>query len=236
MPEPLAQQFRRVREVVDAFSIPVYEVEGFEADDVIGTLACQATAAGVETVIVTGDLDALQLVTPTVTVLTPRRGADDIPRYDEAAVYERYGLRPAQIPDYKGLVGDPSDNIPGVRGIGEKTATRLLQQFGTIEGIFEHLDELPEKQRTLLAPFREQALASKRLATIITDVPVTLDLARCRIGAYDRPRVTRLFSELEFRSLIPRLPPAERPAGSASPGPARAGGPSATAAASAPPP
>jgi DNA polymerase-1 len=125
-------------------------------------------------------------------------------------------LRPDQIPDYKGLVGDPSDNIPGVRGIGEKTATRLLQQYGTIEGLYERLDALPEKQRTLLAPFREQALASKRLATIITDVPVTLDLARCRIGAYDRPRVTRLFSELEFRSLIPRLPPAERPAGSAS--------------------
>src|SRR5436305_751266 len=141
-----------------------------------------------------------------------------------AAVPERYGLRPQQIPDYKGLVGDRSDNIPGVRGIGEKTATRLLQQYGTIEGIFEHLDELPEKQRPLLAPFREQALASKRLATIIIDVPVTLDLARCRIGAYDRPRVTRLFSELEFRSLIPRLPPAERPAGPASPSRAQAPG------------
>ncbi|HKC73407.1 MAG TPA: DNA polymerase I [Chloroflexota bacterium] len=229
MPEPLAQQFKRVHEVVDAFSIPVYEVEGFEADDVIGTLACQATTAGVETLIVTGDLDAVQLVTPTVTVLTPRRGADDITRYDEAAVHERYGLRPDQIPDYKGLVGDPSDNIPGVRGIGEKTATRLLQQYGTIEGLYEHLDALPEKQRPLLAPFREQALASKRLATIITDVPVTLDLARCRIGAYDRPRVTRLFSELEFRSLIPRLPPAERPAGPAGPRQVQASGTPATA-------
>src|SRR2546423_456331 len=204
MPEPLAQQFKRVHEVVDAFSIPVYEVEGFEADDVIGTLACQATTAGVETLIVTGDLDAVQLVTPTVTVLTPRRGADDITRYDEAAVHERYGLRPDQIPDYKGLVGDPSDNIPGVRGIGEKTATRLLQQYGTIEGLYEHLDALPEKQRPLLAPFREQALASKRLATIITDVPVTLDLARGLAGLLRRLRQKGRFAvDVETNALDP---------------------------------
>jgi len=209
-PEPLRQQFERVREVVDAFSMPTYEIPGFEADDVIGTLARQASAAGVHTVIVTGDLDALQLVTPTVTVLTPRRGADDTTLYDEAAVYERYGLRPEQIPDYKGLVGDTSDNIPGVRGVGEKTASRLLQQYGTIEGIYDHLAELPEKQRALLEPFRDQAIASKHLATIVTDVPVTLDLARCRIGNYDRSRVTRLFSELEFRSLLSRLPRVEQ--------------------------
>src|SRR5207245_2148450 len=113
------------------------EIDGFEADDVIGTLARQATAQGVQTLIVTGDLDATQLVTPTVTVLTPRRSADDITLYDEEAVYERYGLRPEQIPDFKGLVGDTSDNIPGVRGIGEKTATKLLQQYETVEGIYE---------------------------------------------------------------------------------------------------
>jgi len=206
MPDPLREQFARVREVVAAFDIPIYEIDGFEADDVIGTLAGQAAAQGADTLIVTGDLDAVQLVTPAVTVLTPRRAADDIYRYDEAAVRERWGLRPDQIPDYKGLVGDTSDNIPGVRGVGEKTATKLLQQYETIEGIYERLRELPEKQQKLLAPAREQALESKRLATIVTDVPISLDLARCRIGEYDRSKVVRLFVDLEFRSLIARLP------------------------------
>jgi len=209
MPEPLAQQFKRVREVVAAFNFPIYEIDGFEADDVIGALARQAAAQGVDTLIVTGDLDATQLVTPHVTVLTPRRGADDISLYDEEAVRERYGLRPDQIPDYKGLVGDKSDNIPGVPGVGEKTAVRLLQQYDTVEGIYEHLAELPEKQRARLEPARAQALESKHLATIVTDVPVTLDLERSRIGAYDRATVVRLFGELEFRSLLSRLPDAD---------------------------
>ncbi len=209
MPEPLAQQFKRVREVVAAFNFPIYEVDGFEADDVIGTLARQAAAQGVDTLIVTGDLDATQLVTPHVTVLTPRRGADDISLYDEEAVRERYGLRPDQIPDYKGLVGDKSDNIPGVPGVGEKTAVRLLQQYNTVEGVYEHLAELPEKQRARLEPARAQALESKHLATIVTDVPVTLDLERSRIGGYDRATVVRLFGELEFRTLLSRLPDAD---------------------------
>jgi len=212
MPDPLREQFARVREVVAAFAIPIFELDGFEADDVIGTLSQHATAQGVETLIVTGDLDAVQLVTPTVTVLTPRRAADDISLYDEAAVEARWGLRPDQIPDYKGLVGDTSDNIPGVRGVGEKTATKLLQQYETIEGIYAHIENLPEKQRKLLEPARAQALESKRLATIVTDVPITLDLAACRIDEYDRSKVVRLFIDLEFRSLIPRLPqPAAEP-------------------------
>jgi len=208
MPDPLRQQFARVREVVATFNIPIYELDGFEADDVIGSLSRQAMARGVRTIIVTGDLDAVQLVTPDVTVLTPRRAADDISLYDEAAVLDRYGLRPEQIPDYKGLVGDTSDNIPGVRGVGEKTATKLLQKYDTIEGIYRRLAELPEKQQALLSPAHEQALESKLLATIVVDAPVTLDLASCHIGAYDRPRVIRLLTELEFRSLIPRLPEA----------------------------
>jgi len=206
MPDPLREQFARVREVVAAFDIPIFELDGFEADDVIGTLSKQATAQGVETLIVTGDLDAVQLVTPTVTVLTPRRAADDISLYDEAAVDARWGLRPDQIPDYKGLVGDTSDNIPGVRGVGEKTATKLLQQYETVEGIYAHIADLPEKQQKLLGPARAQALESKRLATIVTDAPISLDLAACRIEEYDRSKVVRLFIDLEFRSLIPRLP------------------------------
>ncbi len=220
MPDPLREQFARVREVVAAFDIPIYEIDGFEADDVIGTLAKQATAQGVDTLIVTGDLDATQLVTPAVTVLTPRRAADDVYLYDEAAVLERYGLRPDQIPDYKGLVGDTSDNIPGVRGVGEKTATKLLQQYETVEGIYAHLEELPEKQRKLLEPAREQALESKRLATIVTDVPIALDLAGCRIGEYDRANVVRLFVDLEFRSLIARIPEPSGTAPRATPIPA----------------
>jgi len=206
MAPELRGQFHRVREVVAALSIPVFELDGFEADDVLGTLSLQASARDLRTVIVTGDLDALQLVSPTVAVLTPRRGPLETMLYDEQAVVARYGLRPDQIPDYKGLVGDTSDNIPGVRGIGEKSASTLLAQYDTIEGVYAHLEELKPRLRDLLAPFQEQALESKRLATIVTDVPITLDLATCRIADYDRQTALDLFAELEFRSLLGRLP------------------------------
>ncbi len=206
MPDPLRQQFARVRELVDTFNFPVYQVDGYEADDVIGTLARQATARGVDTLIVTGDLDATQLVSSSVSVLTPKRGADDVTLYDEEAVRERYGLRPDQVPDFKGLVGDASDNIPGVRGIGSKTATTLLQEYETVENLFDHLDAVVPRYKKLLEGAREQALESKHLATIVTDAPVTLDLEHARIGMYDRSAVTKLFATLEFRSLLSRLP------------------------------
>ncbi len=201
----LAGQFQRVREVAQAMNIVMHEHDGFEADDVLGTLAKQAEDQGIETVILTGDLDALQLVSEHVRVLTPARGASETTLYDEAAVRSRYGLEPTQIPDWKALVGDKSDNIPGVNGFGKKAAEELLTQYGSIENLLDHLSELPARRREALEPYREQAVQSKRLATIVRDVPETLDLQHCAWHDVDRTELIRLFRDLEFRSLIDRI-------------------------------
>ncbi len=206
MADSLVVQSVRVREMITVFGFPIYEAPGFEADDVLGTLAGQAAAQSVETVILSGDLDTLQLIGPHVRVLTPGRGPVTTSLYDAAAVEARYGLTPEHLPDYKALVGDTSDNIPGVPGIGAKTASKLLAQFPTIEKLFAHLAELPERTQKLLAGREEQAIASKYLATIVTDVPVTLDMARGELWHYDRDEAFRLFTELEFLSMIDRLP------------------------------
>ena len=208
MPDELANQLGRVRQLVDAFQIPVFEIEGFEADDVLGTLSGQAAEKGLDTVIVTGDADTMQLVGPKVKVLYPKpRGTfSDTTLYDEKAVVERYGVPPKNIIDLKALVGAPSDNIPGVRGIGDKTAARLIQQFGAIEEIYKHLDEVePPRVRDILREGEAQAHQSKKLATIVTDVSVTLDLEQCRVSRYDHDKVAELFRELGFASLLPKL-------------------------------
>ena len=207
-PEELKNQFHRVRQLVEAFHIPIFEVEGYEADDILGTLSCQASAQGIDTTIITGDLDTLQLVSPRVRVLTPRPGRtfSDTVVYDEERVAERYGLSPPQVADLKGLKGDASDNIPGVSGVGEKTALKLLQQFGTIEEIYAHIDEVePAKLQQILKEKQETAEQSKRLATIVTDVPITIDLDACAVSAFDRERVVELFRELEFNRLMEKL-------------------------------
>ncbi len=207
MPDDLRSQFPLVREIAAMMSMPIRELEGYEADDVIGTLSKQATAAGVDTMIVSGDLDGLQLVDDHVRLLTTRMGVASTVIYDEARVDERYGLRPDQMLDYKALKGDTSDNIPGVPGVGEKTAITLLQQFGTLDGIYEHLDEVKGKLRDRLAEHRESAFMSREIGRILTDLPVQLDLDEARTGRYDRRAVAQRFRELEFRSLIDRLPP-----------------------------
>ncbi len=207
LPDSMRAQFPRVREIVQAFNIPIYELDGFEADDVLGTIALQATAQATDVVIVTGDLDTLQLVNEHVRVTfarSPRRG--DFDYYDVETVEARYGFAPPRIVDYKSLVGDTSDNIPGVSGIGQKTATKLIQDYGTLENILEHLDELPPRVRANLSEHRAIAIQSKFLATIVTDAPVTLDLASARALDYDPEQVLRLFRELEFFSLVDRLP------------------------------
>jgi DNA polymerase-1 len=207
-PEELKSQFKRVHQLVDAFNIPSIELEGYEADDILGTLALQATENGIDTIIVTGDMDTLQLVSPQVRVLTPRPGKpfSDTVLYDEEKVVERYGISPSQIADFKGLKGDPSDNIPGVPGIGEKTATKLLQQFKSVEGIFQHLSEVDTaKAKKALADGEKDALRSKRLATIVTDAPVKLDLNACARTDFDRARMIDLFRDLEFTKLLSRL-------------------------------
>lgn len=205
-PTPLITQFARVRELAAALHIPIYELDGFEADDVLGTLARQAEAENLPVVIVTGDLDALQLVSDLVQVRTPGRAIGDSTLYDADAVRRRYGLEPVQLPDWKALVGDTSDNIPGVSGIGKTTASDLLARFQTLEGILAHIDEVPARRRDALTAGREQALQSRHLATIVRDVPITLSLEEAAVVDRDRSTVVDLFRELEFRSLIERIP------------------------------
>ena len=209
-PDELRSQAPIARQLVEAFRIPVLEIPGFEADDVVGTIAQQACAHGYDTLIVTGDLDELQLVGDCVKVMATVRGVTDTVIYDEKAVVDRYGITPGQMPDYKGLMGDPSDNIPGVPGVGEKTAARLIKQFGSLEALFERIDEVEDpKLRDVLISSADQAALSKRLATIVTDVPVerTVDDLETREPDYGRLRA--LFRELEFRSLLRRLPEPE---------------------------
>ena len=208
-PDDLKCQFGRVRELVQAFRLPSYELDGYEADDILGALSRQANDRGIDTIIVTGDTDTFQLISHHVHVLVPRPGKtfSDTVLYDEDAVRDRYGLAPEQLADLRGLKGDPSDNIPGVPGIGEKTAAKLIQQFGSIESVYEHVDEVaPERVRALLKEHERVARQSKELATIVTDVPVQLDPVASSITGYERDRVAELFRELEFTRLIPKLP------------------------------
>ena len=206
-PEELKSQIRKVHRLVEAFHIPVFEIDGFEADDVLGTLSKQADEQGVETIIVTGDNDMLQTVLPRVKALTPRRSFTDTVLYDEEAVEQKYGIKPEQLPDLKALVGDVSDNIPGLPGIGEKTATKLLQQYGDLQGIYDHIAEIGSgKLQDTLREYRTQAFQNKELSTIVENVPVTLDLKTCQVSHYDRNEVVRLFQEFEFIKLLPRLP------------------------------
>jgi len=214
-PDELVNQLGRVRQLVEDFGIPIFELDGYEADDVLGTLSHQASQQGIDTIIVTGDADTMQLVSPRVRVLYPRPRStfSDTMLYDEAAVSQKYGVNPEHIADLKGLVGDPSDNIPGVTGIGEKTAVRLIQQFGTIDQIYAHIDEVtPPKLQALLRQSEAIARQSKELATIVIQTPVTLNLDDCQLSHYDRHRVTELFRELEFSSLLPKLPEVEEAA------------------------
>lgn len=204
-PDDLYAQIPRVKEMVRAFNIPIYEKEGYEADDCVGTLARQAEQEGVEVIIVTGDSDELQLVTPQVKVFMLRKGIKDIALYDEQAVREKYGFDATLIPDYKGLAGDASDNIPGVAGVGQKTATDLITQFGTLENIYAHLSEVKESVRKKLEADQKNAFLSKELGTIHREAPVALDLPACVAREYDRKVVTNLFQELGFFSLIKRL-------------------------------
>jgi DNA polymerase-1 len=206
-PEDLHQQVERIKQVIQAFGLPVLTAEGYEADDVLGTIARQAEQVGVETLIVTGDRDTFQLVGPLTKVLISGRRFSDREIFDQAAVAEKYGgLTPAQLIEMKGLVGDTSDNIPGVKGIGEKTAITLLNQFGTLDAIYEHLDQISSRFRAKLEAERDSAFLSRELGRIVTDAPVTLDLPACRLADYDRDAVKAILQELEFRSLLNRLP------------------------------
>lgn len=215
-PDDLYAQIPRVKEVATVLGIPIYEETGFEADDLIGTIT-KKTDGEIEKIIVTGDMDTMQLINSHTKVYTMSRGLSDSVIYDEAGVRERYGLNPDQMIDYKALRGDPADNIPGVRGIGEKTATELLKKFGTLGKIYDYINKIQdtrnEKQNTkikerilgLLKEHKKDAYLSKKLATIKCDVKISFDIKEARFGGFDREKVAELFSELEFKSLLPRI-------------------------------
>ncbi|HEO71145.1 MAG TPA: DNA polymerase I, partial [Candidatus Hydrogenedentes bacterium] len=172
-PEELLEQFPIIDQVLHAFSLPILRIEGVEADDVMGTLARRAEAAGINAVLVTGDKDLLQLVSDRVSVYDPMKGDSGV-WYTPSDVQERFGVPPERVVDALGLMGDASDNVPGVSGIGEKTARKLLERYGSIEGVYEHLDDLKGKQRERLAQGKDMALLSRDLVTIRTDVEVPL--------------------------------------------------------------
>ncbi len=210
-PEEFNPQLNRIKQLVTALNVPIYVAEGFEADDVIGALSRQATEQHVDTLILTGDTDSLQLVDDHVRVLlaNPYARGRNTTMYDEAAVIERYkGLKPNQLADLRGLKGDTSDNIPGVKGIGEAGAIALLNQFGTVEQIYDDFALVPKRYQKPLDGQRDTAMFSKKLATIVCDgVPVALDLTAARVRDYSRSQVIALFHELEFgATMLKRLP------------------------------
>ncbi len=173
MPDELRPQFERCKELLGKFGVPIYALPGFEADDVIGALAKQADAAGLEAIIVSGDLDPLQLVTPKVKLFTTRMGFQNTVVYDEAKIHERYGLRPDQMVDFKALKGDTTDNIPGVPGVGEKTAAKLIAENGTLEGVYADLSRFTPKLRDGLAAHKEQVYRSREMATMCSSCSAT---------------------------------------------------------------
>src|SRR6202171_2868981 len=208
-PPGLRDQITWSRSVLEAMQVPLFEVDGYEADDVIGALSVKAVEQGLNVIILSGDNDLLQLVNPHVKVLTSRRGITDTILYDEARVIDKYGgLRPDQVPEFKALRGDVTDNIPGVAGIGDKGAQKLLLEFGSVQALYDNIEseKIPEKQRDLLRPLRDQVLMARRLATIVTDLPVELDLEKARLRDLRRREVIEIFQELSFKSLIDRLP------------------------------
>ena len=206
-PPELRTQFARVRHFMEAFGVPIFEQPGYEADDVLGSLCRQAEEQQIETVVLTGDTDELQLVSPWVRVLLSY-SVQRTTLYDVAKVRERYGgLGPETVPDIKALQGDSSDNIPGVPGVGAKTAIKLLSEFASVEGIYERLDEVaPPKTQERLRDHRELALQGKYLTTIVRDLPIDLDLEQTRFWRYDRARVVDALTELEFFSMVSRIP------------------------------
>ncbi len=199
----------RVRELLAAFRIPLVEVEHYEADDVIGTLATRAAGDGLQAVIVSGDKDFYQLIQPGVALLNPGRGGPagvDETWVDESNAHERLGVPPRQVTDYLALVGDSSDNVPGVKGIGEKGAVQLLSEYPDIEALIAAAPDLKQKRpREALQEHADNARLSKKLVTILTDVPVELDVETCKLRAPDAQELGRLFAELEFHSLLKRI-------------------------------
>jgi DNA polymerase-1 len=201
----LKAQFPMIKQLLVSMKIPVVELEGWEGDDILGTLAAQGESEGIKCLLVTGDKDALQLASEQTLIVNTKTGMSDVVVYDPAAVESRWGVTPDRVPDYLGLMGDSSDNIPGVPGVGPKTATKLLQTYGTLEGVLAHADELRGKLGENVRDFAEQARASREVATIIRDVPVACNLAQVSFPAYDAQVVTEAFTEFALASQLRKV-------------------------------
>ena len=206
-PTEMAEQIPYIKEVLRAYRIPILEYEGYEADDIIGTLSVQAAEAGLETRIVTGDRDALQLVTPSVAVLLTKKGITEMEMYDVAALEKRYGLQPSQLADLKALMGDKSDNIPGIPGIGIKTGIKLLKAAGDLDTLLQQPDHYATKrQLELLRTYHDQAVLSRELATIVCDLPLGVDVADLQRQPVDYQQLAAVYTEYELKSLLDKLP------------------------------
>lgn len=210
-PEELYQQIPKVKEILKAFNVPIFEKKGFEADDIIGTIAHLAPKKQVlpriENIILSGDTDTLQLVDARTKVYMLRKGIKDTVLYDQQLVKEKYrGLNAERLLDLRALKGDPSDNIPGVPGIGEKTAIELTKKFGTLENLYQNLVELPPKLKENLIQHKEEAFFSRELAEIKKNVPLDFDLRQCQWKEYNKEKVTQILKDFEFYSLLTRLP------------------------------
>ncbi len=205
MDNELRVQFPVVEELLEAMEIPVIKLDGWEGDDILGTIAARNEGLGYETLLVTGDKDTYQLVSDLTRVVTTKKGISDIAIYGPAEVVERYGIEPSQIPDFLGLKGDPSDNIPGVPGIGEKTATKLLQAYGSLEGLYENLDKLKGKQLENVRDNKEVAFASRRVATIVRDLEFPLDLEEVSFPSFSEERASEAFEKIRFNAHLDKV-------------------------------
>ncbi len=205
-PPNLYEQLPRLKQIVKAFHIPQFELEGYEADDLLGTLSLLAEQeSDLKTIILTGDRDALQLVSEKVNVLVPLKGISETKLFTPEEVKNTYGITPEQMIDYKGLCGDSSDNLPGIQGIGPKTAVALIQKYHTFENILSHCEELPPAQAKKIRENLENGIMSKKLATIIRNIPLNFDLEEYRTTSINYEEIKGLFEALEFKTLLKKL-------------------------------
>jgi DNA polymerase-1 len=209
--DDLSPQFGMVHKALDEAKINHCGIDGYEADDLIGTLSKEGAEKGLSVIIVSGDRDLLQLVNKNVLVLAPIIGMTKMILFDEAKIREKYGLEPSQFIDYKALVGDSSDNYPGVSGIGPKTASSLLEKYKTFEGLYEHISELPAPIKEKLANDAEQAALAKKLATIVTDAPIKLEEKEASLSNLDANALKKVFENLGFKSIQNKIPKAPAP-------------------------
>lgn len=207
-PQELYDQIPLIKKMVACLNIPIYKKKGVEADDIIGTIVSRVEKQDIKCIIVTGDLDTLQLVSKKVGIYALKSGIKKSVIYDEKAVKERYGLLPEQMVDFRGLKGDPSDNIPGIIGIGGKTAVKLIQEFGSLENLYDALalSDLNPKLKARLLEYKEDAFLSRQLSRLDKDVKINFNLKKCQWGKYNKTKAIRFLESLSFYSFIDRLP------------------------------